>query len=164
MRIRRATPADRDGIYRVHVSAVGVTCASHYAPFEIAGWIGTRTNDNYAPPFATCDIFVAIDQSASDGTDARGGQVIGFSQLNPSMYEVEAVYVDPNHGRRGIGAMLLRHVEEAARSRGLRELRLAASLNAVDFYRACGFTAHAEAKYRLNSGISIRCVPMTKTL
>jgi putative acetyltransferase len=156
MLIRKATPADRDGIYHVHVMAVRVTCATHYAPFEIDGWVGTQRNDAYAPPFATCDIFVACE-----GNDDH---VIGFSQLNPTMYEIEAVYVHPDYGRRGIGAQLLRHAEDAARSRGLRALRLAASLNAVAFYRACGFVAHAEAMYRLNSGISIRCVPMTKTL
>lgn len=160
MRIRKATPADRDGIYRVHVTAVRVTCASHYAPFEIHGWVGTQPNEGYMPPFASCDIFVAI----RDVNHRQDDHVIGFSQLNPSMYEIEAVYVDPDHGRRGIGAQLLRHAEDAARARGLRELRLAASLNAVPFYQACGFIAHNEAMYRLNSGISIRCVPMTKRL
>lgn len=154
MQIRRAIPADRWGIYDVHVTSVRVRCASHYAPHEIEGWVGTQRNDNYLPPFDSCDIFVAVDHD----------RVIGFSQLNPAMYEVEAVYVDPDHGRRGIGAQLLKHVEDAARARGLRELRLAASLNAVPFYTACGFIAHAEAKYRLHSGITIRCVPMTRRL
>lgn len=154
MHIRTATAADREGIYRVHVSAVEVTCATHYAPFEIEGWIGSKRSSNYAPPFDTCDIFVAVERE----------QVIGFSQLNPTMYEIEAVYVDPEHGRCGIGRSLLQHAEHAARQRGLRELRLAASLNAVPFYQSCGYIAHAEAKYRLNCGIYIACVPMTKQL
>lgn len=154
MQVRRATVADRDGIYDVHVTAVRVTCATHYAPHEIEGWAGTKRSESYAPPFDTCDIFVAVEDN----------RVIGFSQINPAMYEVEAVYVHPAHGRRGIGRALLQQVEHAAFARGLRELRLAASLNAVAFYTSCGFIAHAEANYRLSSGITIRCVPMTKTL
>jgi GNAT superfamily N-acetyltransferase len=154
MLIRRATHADREGVYYVHVNAVRVTCAEHYAPHEIDGWVGTKRNESYALPLDTCDVFVAIEHD----------HVVGFSQLNPTMYEVEAVYVDPAYLRRGIGAALLVEVETSAWSRGLRELRLAASLNAVPFYASCGFVAHAEAMYRLNSGISIRCVPMTKQL
>ena len=154
MLIREARPEDRDGIYRVHVSAVRATCASHYTAYEIESWVGNKRNESYTPPFSTCDIFVATD----------GEAVIGFSQLNPSMYEIEAVYVDPAYGRRGVGKRLLARAEEAARARGLRELRLAASLNAVPFYKDSGYTAHAQAKYRLSSGVSIACVPMTKVL
>jgi GNAT superfamily N-acetyltransferase len=155
MLIRRAKAADRDGIYRVHVAAVRVTCASHYAPHEIDGWVGVTHNHTYAPPFSSCDIFVAT---------ADDDRVIGFTQLNPAMYEIEAVYVAPEHGRLGIGRALLQHAEDAARLRGLTKLRLAASLNAVAFYRTCGFIAHAASTYRLSSGVVIACVPMTKSL
>jgi len=154
MLIRRATQADRDGIYYVHVTAVRVTCATHYAPHEIDGWVGTKRNESYVVPIDNCDVFVAIEHD----------HVVGFSNLNPATYEVEAVYVDPPYLRRGIGAALLKEAEVSAWSRGLRDLRLAASLNAVPFYESCGYLAHAEAMYRLNSGISVRCVPMTKRL
>lgn len=154
MHTRRATSDDREGIFRVHVTAVRETCVSHYAPFEIEGWVGVRRLETYAPPFEANDVFVAVERD----------QVVGFSQLNPATYEVEAVYVDPAFGRQGIGARLLRLVEDTASARGLRDLRLAASLNAVPFYTACGFVAQPEATYRLSTGITIRCVPMTKKL
>lgn len=153
MRIRRAWLSDREGIYRVHVTAVRVTCASHYTSQEIEGWVGTKASDTYAPPFERCDIFVAVD--ADDN-------VLGFSQINPQMFEVEAVYVDPDHVRRGIGRALLAEVEGVAVAGGLRTLRLAASLNAAPFYRACGFVGDTEADYRLSSGTVVRCIPMTK--
>lgn len=41
--------------------------------------------------------------------------------------------------RRGIGRLLLRHVEVAAQRRGCRQLWVATGEEAIDFYRQCGW-------------------------
>ena len=84
--------------------------------------------------------------------------------LNQSSAEVEAVYVSPLAGRRGIGLELLRKLEERANTLGLKILRLNASLNAVQFYEKAGFVAQERSKYRLLTGVEIACVPMVKML
>jgi hypothetical protein len=58
----------------------------------------------------------------------------------------------------------LRKLEERASDRGLRELKLNASLNAADFYQKAGYVAQAPSKYRLLTGVEIACVPMLKRM
>ena len=89
---------------------------------------------------------------------------MGFGVLNQLIAEVEAVYVDPEAGRRGIGLEVLLKLEERARALGLRVLRLNASLNAVPFYERAGYVARAQSKYRLLTGVEIACVPMVKAV
>ena len=89
---------------------------------------------------------------------------MAFGVLNQESAEVEAVYVSPEAGRRGIGLELLRKLEEQASARGLQLLRLNASLNAVQFYEKAGYVAQEQSKYRLLTGVEIACVPMMKEL
>ena len=77
---------------------------------------------------------------------------------------VEAVYVSPGAGRRGIGLEILRKLEERARALGLGVLSLNASLNAVPFYERAGYVAQERSKYRLSTGVEIACVPMVKSM
>jgi ribosomal protein S18 acetylase RimI-like enzyme len=90
--------------------------------------------------------------------------ILGFSVLNQESAVVEAVYVSPAAGRRGIGLELLKELEERARALGLGTLRLNASLNAVLFYKRAGYVAQEESKYRLSNGVEIACVPMVKVM
>ena len=47
--------------------------------------------------------------------------------------------VHPEWTGRGIGRLLYRHCERAARERGARRFEVFSSLNAERFYRALGF-------------------------
>ena len=89
---------------------------------------------------------------------------MGFGVLNQENAVVEAVYVSPGVGRRGIGREVLRKLEERASALGLRVLRLNASLNAVPFYEKAGYVPQERSKYRLSTGVEIACVPMVKVI
>ncbi len=90
--------------------------------------------------------------------------IVGFGVLTRRAAEIEAVYVNPEAARRGIGLEILRKLEERASARGLRQLRLNASLNAVPFYERAGYVAQERSKYRLLTGVEIACVPMMKAM
>jgi GNAT superfamily N-acetyltransferase len=92
------------------------------------------------------------------------GIILGFGVLNQESAVVEALYVSPEAGRRGIGMELLQKLEERARALGLGMLSLNASLNAVPFYKRAGYLAQEESKYRLSTGVEIACVPMVKVM
>ena len=77
---------------------------------------------------------------------------------------IEAVYVDPEAGRRGIGAALVAALEREARTRGARTLALEASLNSVPFYLAQGFDVETAAQHALAPGVALRCMVMSKAL
>ena len=71
--------------------------------------------------------------------EAEDGSIVGFGEINIDAGEVEAVFVDPEFGRCGVGSQVLQALEELARRQGLTALVLDASLNAVKFYERAGY-------------------------
>lgn len=70
----------------------------------------------------------------------------------------------PTFAGRGIGLGLLRELEDIARSAGLQELFLDASLNAVAFYERSGFLIVDERTHWFESGVGIACVRVVKLI
>lgn len=152
--IRRARQEDCQEIVRVHSAAVAGIRTSLYTLEEIQSWAIPKKPESYEHAIRTKEFFVAEDN----------GVVVGFAVLNPENGEVEAVYVSPEAGRRGVGFALLRELDERARTHSLSVLHLYASLNAVPFYTRAGYEAQEQSKYRLSTGVEIACVPMLKTI
>jgi len=152
--IRRARQEDCQSIVNVHSAAVSGIRTALYTPEEIQSWAIPKNPENYEDGIRTREFFVAEED----------GIIMGFGVLNPESGEVEAVYVSPAAGRRGIGLELLRKLEERARALGLGMLSLNASLNAVPFYKRAGYLGEEESKYRLSTGVEIACVPMVKLI
>jgi N-acetylglutamate synthase-like GNAT family acetyltransferase len=138
----------------VHSAAVEGIRTDFYTPEEIQAWAIPKKLESYEESIRGKEFFVAEED----------GIILGFSVLNQESAVVEAVYVSPGAGRRGIGLELLKELEERARALGLRVLRLNASLNAVSFYKRAGYVAREESKYRLSNGVEIACVPMVKAM
>lgn len=155
MRIRPATPADCAPIWAVHTRAIRHGCASHYPPRDIAAWSGRTSPASYAEALITRVMLVAEDDD---------GRIAGFAQLDPAEGVVEAVYVDPDFMRRGIGRALMRALEAEAGRLNLPRLVLDASLNAVPFYSAIGFVAEADVRHDLGTGHAIAAKLMTRRL
>jgi putative acetyltransferase len=150
--IRRAKEEDCPSIARVHTSAVRAIPISHYAPEEIEAWAIPRKIESYHQSIHDKEFYVATE----------GEIIVGFGVLNRETHEIEAVYVSPEAKGQGVGLKLLQKLEEKGRGLGLEALHLNASLNAVGFYQRAGYVAQEESKYRLPSGVEIRCVPMVK--
>lgn len=154
LHIRRARKEDCQSIGSVHAAAVGGIRTALYSPEEIQAWAVPKEHESYEESIRTKEFFVAEED----------GIIIGFGVLNQESAVVEAVYVSPAAGRRGIGLQLLRKLEESARSLALGVISLNASLNAVPFYKRAGYVAQEESKYRLSTGVEIACVPMMKAI
>ena len=152
--IRRARREDCQSIGSVHAAAVRGIRTNLYTPEEIQAWAIPRKPESYEESIRSKEFLVAEE----------GGVIVGFGVLNQERAEVEAVYVSPGAGRRGIGLEVLRRLEERARALGLGVLRLNASLNAVPFYERAGYVAQERSRYRLSTGVEIGCVPMVKTM
>ena len=52
---------------------------------------------------------------------------------------LDALYVDPEHAKQGIGTKLLRMVENELRARGVQAIRANASWNSENFYMRRGY-------------------------
>lgn len=152
--IRRAVAEDAPAICDVHLNAITEVCSLDYSPEEIAGWVAGKTSTGYRPSIEANDFFVA----------SLATQVVGFSEFDPETHEVSAVYVHPDQLGRGIGATLLNEVEAAARARRVSSVHLHATINAMSFYLASGYSIDHMTILRLRGGASLRCALMRKAL
>jgi putative acetyltransferase len=154
LNIRRARQDDSQSITSVHIAAVTGIRTALYKPEEIQSWAIPKKPESYEESIRSKEFFVAEEDDI----------IVGFGVLNQESAEVEAVYVSPRAGRRGIGLEILRKLEERARALELPMLRLNASLNAVPFYEKAGYVGQERSTYRLSTGVEIACVPMVKAV
>lgn len=69
------------------------------------------------------------------------GTIIGYYALEcltPDEYELEALFVEPEHIRQGVGRELIEHAKSHARGCGAVSIRIQGDPNAVEFYVAAG--------------------------
>lgn len=152
--IRRATAADAPAMWAVRSDAIRRTCISHYPADMLERWASSPMPETF-PANIECEYFIV---------GVAGSRVAGFAALKASSAVVDAVFVAPGDGGRGLGRWLLADLEAAAREMGLQTLSLSASLNAVPFYRAAGYETVSEGTYTTSTGVEIACVRMKKSL
>jgi GNAT superfamily N-acetyltransferase len=70
------------------------------------------------------------------------GKLVGTIGLDKS--RISDFFIAPDQQTKGIGSILLRHVEELAKDNGVRSLQLSASITAVRFYRKRGYEPTGE--------------------
>jgi putative acetyltransferase len=157
-RVRPARADDAAAIHAVHTRAIRVLARSHYTADELEAWAGRAQPGSYLEPMRTRRMFVAERASGA------GPRIVGFAQLDPAEGVVEAIYVDPDHARGGIGAALFATLEAAARAAGLPGLVVDAALNSVPFYLAMGCRQRGLDRHELAPGISIACAVLEKRL
>ena len=141
-------------LWTLRTRTVAAACAGHYSASVLAAWLAAPAPDSLQRLLAQGGGLVAEE----------AGQVLGYAVLDAGAGEVDAVFVEPAQHGRGIGALLLGAVEDAARAAGRDRLFLSASLNAVSLYQRAGFVAVCEEMYPHRSGVEIPSVFMEKWL
>jgi ribosomal protein S18 acetylase RimI-like enzyme len=91
----------------------------------------------WAPDLTTKPETIASWPTVVAETD---GHVAGFAQIDPTVspWELVSLWVKPAFMRQGVGASLLRHMQEIARDSGMPEIHIDSDPNALPFYKACG--------------------------
>ncbi|WP_369348720.1 GNAT family N-acetyltransferase [Stenotrophomonas sp. JAG2] len=151
LRVGRADEAD--ALWVLRTRCVRELCSAAYPPEVIAPWSGTPPPAHYRALLAAGGCVVAED---SDGA------LLGYGVIDRDGNEIDALFVDPDCGGRGIGLTLMQAMEALADP--ARPLVLSASLNAVPFYTRCGFEALREERYPHPSGVALASVRMQRTL
>lgn len=90
--------------------------------------------------------FVAVERE-------EHGRVIGFATMFESskFVELEDLFVDPEHMRRGVGTCLVRQVVALARHHRFDRIELTANRHALAFYENAGFVVDGETETRFGT-------------
>ena len=154
IKLRLAVTSEIPAMWLLRTSAVRIACASHYSPAQIDAW-------SASPPPST---YEGMIQGGAGLIAERDARLLGYAILNKAGAEVDAVFVDPGCAGQGVGKTLLIALEELAAKSGLERLQVFASLNAVGFYGAMGYSLIRNAQYAHPSGIELACAQMGKIL
>ncbi len=136
-------------------ASVAELAVTHYSDDEIAAWISH---------YPEHDEFAAWGRNRTTFMAREGKRLVGFGQIDVSRNEIEGIHVAPDRARNRIGAQLVEKMEKAAIDAGLGELQVQASLNAADFYTACGYEVVREITFRCRNRVSLNAFLMKKSL
>ena len=87
------------------------------------------------------------------------GVTVGFSAIEPRVdgeTELDALFVEPNIRRHGIGRLMVEYCAEVARKQGSTALHVTGNPHAEDFYLACGFKQIGTIQTRFGVGLQMR--------
>jgi putative acetyltransferase len=127
MEVRELQPADLPTLASLTRSAIREGAREHYSGLEIEAWVSSHSQETF---IRTRHVLVAT----------RGTQLLGVAGAEPGTpYALRFIAVDPAFWGSGVGTQLVRCLESICTAAGLRELRVAAALNAVPFYTALGY-------------------------
>lgn len=130
--IRRALESDAEVISQLIVQTLQLSNAQDYPPEVIERVASNFDTGGVRQLMASRQVFVLLDKARVVATASLAGDV------------VRSVFVLPAVQGRGLGKALMRHVERVARDAGVQRLLVPASLTAVSFYAALGYSAIRE--------------------
>ena len=87
------------------------------------------------------------------------GVTVGFSAVEPrpdGETELDALFVEPNARRRGVGRLMVEYCARVARTRGSKALHVIGNPHSEKFYIACGFKQIGTTETRFGIGLSMR--------
>jgi putative acetyltransferase len=151
-RLRAGRGADAPRIWDVRTRAIRHGCRGHYPARLLERWAAAPMPPGFAAHIGRQCYIVA----------EAPGSIVGFAAFRRTTREVNAVFVAPEAMGTGLGARMLRQLEAQARRMGVGRVWLKASLNAVPFYQAAGWTAGKRSAHHSRTGITIDCVYMDK--
>jgi len=89
----------------------------------------------------------------------RDGVVAGFAAVVPRLdggAELDALFVEPQLWKHGIGRQLVDHIAEVARERAASFLHVVGNPHAEGFYLSCGFCVTGMVDTRFGVGLTMR--------
>lgn len=98
------------------------------------------------------------------GSDTRAERDESWLDPKSDPAKIRAFFVEPAHARRGLGSAILARSEAEAQRAGFTALELMATLPGVRLYEKFGYVPGAAIDYPLPGGLTIRFVPMRKTI
>jgi GNAT superfamily N-acetyltransferase len=178
--LRPATEHDIPALHKLIEASVRGLHADDYTPAQIEGALGTVLGlDTQLIADQTYFIAEALSQNAKAmgplagcggwskrktlfGADHAPDREPDF--LNPATdaAKIRAIFVHPAFARRGLGSLILAHVEAEARAAGFQRFEMGSTLTGVPLYRLKGYVEVERIAVPLKNGETVPVVKMVK--
>ena len=96
------------------------------------------------------------------GSDHGPSRELGLLDPLTEAAKIRAIFVHPEYARRGLGSLILRHCEDAARAAGFRRFEMGSTLTGVPLYRLKGYEEREHIDIALPNGEALPIVYMVK--
>lgn len=136
MRIEKAREYEVDVMLDIRASAILRDAGSAFSESDVEKWAAKRDATSLRRHIQDGEVWVARQS---------GDQIAGWAWRNGA--RVKQIYVASQCQRQGIGRRLLAFLENQMRDEGLHETSTNAALNAIAFYRSCGYAAVPEEQH-----------------
>jgi GNAT superfamily N-acetyltransferase len=176
--LRLATEDDIPALHALIEASVRGLQAGDYTPAQIEGALGTVLGlDTQLIRDRTYFIATSLDQNLKAWSAGCGGwskrkTLFGADRgpgrepdlLDPATdaAKVRAIFVHPDFARRGLGSLILAHVEAAAAAAGFRRFEMGSTLTGVPLYRLKGYIEVERIAVPLWNGEALPVVKMAK--
>lgn len=127
--IRPYAATDASGLTSLFRSSVRDIASRDYTASQVRAWAPDDIDERQ---------FGQSRDTKSTWVAEVEGRIAGFSDLEPDGH-IDMLYVHPDFQRRGVARALLAHVEEVARTSGMRRLYTEASITARPVFETMGF-------------------------
>lgn len=135
------------------LAAVAQTAARDYTPAQLEAW---------ARPDRDRDAWARARARANTRVAEVDGRIAGFTDVTDDGY-IDMMFVDPDHGARGVATALLAWAETTARATAATRLSTRASITARPFFEARGFAVVEECTAIAN-GVTLTNYQMIRPL
>ncbi|MGM3173889.1 GNAT family N-acetyltransferase [Dickeya lacustris] len=150
---RKAMRSDAPAVFALRNRAITQGCAEHYPPDLLQRWVSGPISQSFENA-VTAHFYLA----------EHAQRIIATGMINLDNGMIDAIFVEPDVMGQGVGRAMMQYLEGKARSAGLQELQLEASLNAAAFYHSLGFCGDEPSLHHSPRGFSLACIPMRKSL
>ena len=150
--LRQMKKSDLQSVYKLIQNTIQVSYADVYPPEAIEFFKNYHNQDNIFKDAASGYSIVA----ESDGLILGTGTLL---EMN-----VRRVYIDPQHQHQGIGQLIVKKLEQKAKSLGLEKLDLSASSKSRTFWEFMGFVFTGEFFIPVANGKKLIFYEMIKTI
>jgi putative acetyltransferase len=128
--VRGFRPEETEAIAALFTETVHAVNAKHYAPEQVFAWAPTPPDLASWRERLGGEAIVLVAEAEN--------QILSFAAFTPDGH-LDLLYTDRRFLRQGIGAALLRRIEDEARSRRIDRLFAEVSLSARSFFDHAGF-------------------------
>lgn len=147
--VRLAKPQDKQAITRIQFDAIKILGAKDYNEEQLEALLESKSKPRNSREY----IFIAEINS----------QPVGFAALSCSFNTIDAVFVDPDFARRGVGSKLLEIIEQEALKHKVSIVWVCSLLTGHNFYLANGYRTIRRTVFPLHSTY-IPCLQMKKRI